>query len=156
MDIRAAEKKDIPRILELLIQVNNVHSDGRPDLFIRDKTKYTETQLLSLFMDKTSPVFVAADENDIVQGYCFCILQSHREDPNWPDITTLYIDDLCVDEACRGQHIGKALYESVKAYAKAIGCYNITLNVWEKNGSARGFYDSLGLLPQKTCLEEIL
>ena len=33
-------------------------------------------------------------------------------------IKTLYLDDLCVDEACRGKHVGKALYERVLAFAK--------------------------------------
>lgn len=33
MNIRKAEKKDIPQIETLLYQVAKVHSDGRPDLF---------------------------------------------------------------------------------------------------------------------------
>ena len=49
------------------------------------------------------------------------------------DIKTLYIDDLCVDETLRGQHFGRALYDAAVAYAKAHGCYNLTLNVWAGN-----------------------
>ena len=41
MVIRRAEDKDIDRILELLLQVCNVHADIRPDLFIHDGTKYS-------------------------------------------------------------------------------------------------------------------
>ena len=33
MNIRRAEKKDIPQIETLLYQVAKVHADGRPDLF---------------------------------------------------------------------------------------------------------------------------
>ena len=40
MEIRFAEKKDIPGILELLRQVGKVHHDGRPDLFRPDAQKY--------------------------------------------------------------------------------------------------------------------
>ena len=32
--IRKATHNDIPRILELLSQVNDVHAEGRPDFFI--------------------------------------------------------------------------------------------------------------------------
>ena len=73
-----------------------------------------------------------------------------------PDIKTLYIDDLCVDEACRGQHIGRSLYEFVLAFAKKQGCYNVTLNVWECNTGAKRFYEKCGLVPQKTGMEKIL
>ena len=34
MFIRKAEEKDIPRILELLGQVLQIHADIRPDIFI--------------------------------------------------------------------------------------------------------------------------
>ncbi len=32
-------------------------------------------------------------------------------------LRTLYIDDLCVNESCRGQHIGQALYQEALALA---------------------------------------
>ena len=34
MNIRRAEEKDIPRIIELLKQVLQIHADIRPDIFI--------------------------------------------------------------------------------------------------------------------------
>ena len=54
-------------------------------------------------------------------------------------VKTLYIDDLCVDENCRGSGVGKRIFEFVKDYAKKSGCYNLTLNVWECNPGARAF-----------------
>ena len=72
------------------------------------------------------------------------------------DIKTLYIDDLCVDEARRGQHIGKSLYEYVLRFARENGFYNVTLNVWSLNESAMKFYEACGLVPQKVGMEKIL
>ena len=72
------------------------------------------------------------------------------------DIKTLYIDDICVDEKARGKHVGKALYEFVRDYAKSIGCSNITLNVWEGNDAAQSFYRNMGMKVQKTGMETIL
>ena len=101
-------------------------------------------------------IFCAVDDNDTVLGYGFCVLQSHVKDNNWPDITTLYIDDICVDENARGQHVGKAVYDFIIDYARKIGCYNVTLNVWEKNTSAKEFYKKMGMQVQKIGLETIL
>ena len=48
MRIRKAEEKDIPRIMELLGQVLEIHADIRPDIFIPGTTKYTVTELAEL------------------------------------------------------------------------------------------------------------
>ena len=48
------------------------------------------------------------------------------------------------------------IYDYVKKYAKEIGCYNLTLNVWSCNESAQKFYEKQGLKPQKTTMEMIL
>ena len=39
MKIRVAEKRDIPRIIDLLKQIKVIHHNGRPDLFSDDETK---------------------------------------------------------------------------------------------------------------------
>ena len=143
-------------INRLLVQVNMVHHLGRPDLFRRGGKKYTDEQLRALIHDDSRPIFVAAGEEDQVLGYAFCIVQEHPNDNILTDIKTLYIDDLCVDEEIRGQHIGRQLYEYVKRYAKETGCYNLTLNVWACNESAKKFYERCGLVPQKYGMETIL
>ena len=53
---------------------------------------------------------------------------------------SLFIDDLCVDQEARGQHIGESLFEYVKSEAKQLGCYEVTLNVWAGNTPAEKFY----------------
>ena len=71
-------------------------------------------------------------------------------------VKTLYIDDLCVDQAQRGKHVGRTIFEAVKVYAKDHGFYNITLNVWCCNPGAMKFYESLGMTPLKISMETIL
>ena len=153
--VRRARIQDIPKILDLLSQVLMVHHNGRPDLFKAPATKYTEEQLVEMIPDDDRPIFVCVNEADEVLGYGFCVLQQHPNDNILTDIKTLYVDDICVDEACRGQHVGRTVYEYVKAYAKEIGCYNLTLNVWSCNPSAMKFYESLGLVPYRIGMETI-
>ena len=156
MNIRRAEISDTKSIIKLLKQVNNVHNAVRPDLFIKDKTKYTENELIEILKNDKTPVFVAVDDNENVVGYCFGIFCSHEKDNNFPDITTFYIDDLCVDENSRGKHTGKALYDYAVNFARENGCYNLTLNVWSGNDTAIKFYENQGLKIQKYGLETIL
>ena len=151
MTVRFACEKDIPQMNSLLYQVERVHQQGRPDLFKEGAKKYTDNELKVMLKDKTKPIFAAVDENDVMKGYAFCVFQEHKGDNVLTDIKTLYIDDLCVDENCRGQHIGSVLYEAVKKFAKEQGCYNVTLNVWECNPSARKFYEKAGLQTQRQC-----
>ena len=153
--VRRATESDIPSIMELLKQVNRVHYDGRPDLF-KLATKYTAEELKSILPNDQTPVFVCADEDGRVLGHGFCVLQRPENTNLLTDILTLYIDDICVDEAARGHHVGETIYEHILAYARQLGCYNVTLNVWYCNPSAMRFYEKLGLTPYKVGMEKIL
>lgn len=156
MNIVRADKKHIEGINKLLYQVLMVHHNGRPDIFKPNCKKYTDDELIDLLSDDSRPIFVALDEDNEVLGYAFCILEDHSSDNVLTPIKTMYIDDLCVDENKRGTHVGRHLYEYVKDYSKSIGCYNVTLNVWECNPEAKGFYEHLGLKPLKYGMEYIL
>lgn len=156
MNIRMAEEHDMSKMTDLLMQVCLVHHKGRPDLFKYGARKYTDEQLIALIHNESTPILVAVDEGDQVVGYAFCKFIQHVGDNILTDVKTLYIDDLCVDEACRGQHIGKVLYEAVLDFARNHNCYNVTLNVWSCNPGAQKFYESCGLKPQKVRMEVIL
>ncbi|MCR5343988.1 MAG: GNAT family N-acetyltransferase [Butyrivibrio sp.] len=155
MNIRRANEKDIPQMLELLKQVNLVHHIGRPDLF-KKATKYTGDELKEILKDETRPIFAAVDDSDTMQGYAFCVHQQHIGSNLLTDIKTLYIDDICVNENCRGQHVGKTIYDYVIKWAKENDYYNVTLNVWNCNEGAMKFYESLGMTPYKIGMEQIL
>ena len=184
--IREAQGRDVPGVLELLRQVLKVHNAGRPDLFASEGGKYSREELLKIFANPQTPVFVLVDSGDSgtpgpakvpeapgnpgtpgpagaqggkdrggVKGYVFCRIEEHSSRSEAPH-RTLYIDDLCVDENCRGQHFGRALYMKAVEFGRETGCYNLTLHVWECNPRARAFYDAMGLQPQYTALEKIL
>lgn len=154
--IRRAQERDIPAIGKLLEQVELVHHNGRPDLFKNGGRKYYDEELETLLPDDRRPIFVYDDDDEGVLGYAFCILEDHSGENVLTPILTLYIDDICVFEHTRGRGIGRALYEYVREYAKSIGCYNVTLNVWECNPGAKRFYEKMGLKPYKYCMEAIL
>ena len=153
--IERADERDIPRILELLTQVNMVHHRGRPDLFKGPTTKYTEADLRRIFQKDELPGFVCVDDDDKVLGHGFCVIE-HYGGQLMTERTTLYIDDICVDEKARGKHVGEAVYRHILEYAKSLGCYNVTLNVWSCNPGAMAFYEKMGLVPYRVGMEQIL
>ncbi len=155
MEIRRATINDMEAINKLLCQVLEIHHTGRPDIFKSNTKKYTDDELRKVIADDEKPIFIAEIEEEVV-GYAFCIFQQYKENNILTDIKTLYIDDLCVDENKRGMQIGRKLYEYVLEFAKKSGCYNVTLNVWECNKKAKGFYENLGMEVQKTYMEKVL
>lgn len=158
MQIRRAKEQDIPGIHKLLAEVNAIHHEGRPDLFNLGN-KYTDDELRQIIVDDTRPIFVAVTDDAApgeILGYAFCVYEQIVGDNIRTDVRTLYIDDLCVDESARGQHVGEALYRHVVDFARERGFHNVTLHVWELNQKAKGFYEHLGLKPQQTTMEQVL
>ena len=171
--VRKAQASDLEIVNKLLYQVEDLHRVGRPDIFKPGEKKYTDDQLLEIFQNPETPVFVAVEavsDNGLVRegsmddcgvkervlGYVFCIIQETKGAKCIFDHKTLYIDDLCVDESARGKGVGKILYDYAIDYARSIGCHNVTLHVWDKNPGARTFYEKMGMGVQQTTMEVIL
>lgn len=153
--IRRAKTDDIDAINRLLRQVLDLHAEGRPDIFISGRKKYTDGELSEIISNDRTPVFVSETEGK-VDGYVFCILRESEDGNILRGRRELYIDDLCVDESSRGKNIGRELYLFTREFAIELACDAITLNVWELNAGARRFYEKCGLSPLKTVMEDKL
>ena len=105
-----------------------------------------------LLQDPTRPIFVAV-EGGTVLGYCFCIHKSCKDHSVMLDRRELYIDDLCVDEACRGKGVATGLYDHVRSYGSEHGFDVITLNVWCGNARAMAFYEKMGMTGRNITME---
>lgn len=152
MDIRIAVNPDIEGILELLVQVNQIHADGRPDIFKNGGSKYTSESLRDKLELKNERIYVAVEDGRVL-GYAFLVTQETRESTNLQHRRVVYIDDLCIDEKERGKHIGTSLFNAAREYAGQIQADAITLRVWELNSSAKAFYEAVGMKPLYTEME---
>ena len=141
---------------KLLNEVLEIHAGIRPDIFIAGTMKYTPEELKKMFADEKYLIYVAVDDRDEVLGYAFCCKESRPFSHNMVQFTSLFIDDLCVDARARGMHVGQRLFEHVKQEARKLGCYEVTLNVWQGNDSAIAFYQKMGLKVQEMRMEYIL
>ena len=156
MTIRRAQEKDTEQILTLLSQVLELHAKIRPDIFVSGTTKHDADELKAMITDDQKPIYVAVDSADTVVGYAFCQIKEQPLISYMLPVKSFFIDDLCVDETARGQHIGSRLFEYVKKEARRLGCYDVTLNVWAGNDSAEHFYEKMGMKTKERQLEFIL
>lgn len=154
MTIRRARQSDISALNELLQEILQVHHQVRPDIFKSEGKKYSEEDLKALLDNPAKPIFVYEVDGQVV-GHLFCELRTATGDVLQP-VKTLFIDDLCVASAARGQKIGEQLYEFALSYAKEQGCHNLTLDVWADNAGAVRFYDRLGMKAQKFRMEQLI
>ena len=152
MIIRRAREGDTESILNLLSQVLEIHAFIRPDLFRSGTTKYSAEDLVRMYRDDDRPIYIA-EEDGTVRGYAFCQIQRPSGAPTMIPRTTLYIDDLCVDEWARRKHVGLILFDHVKQEARRLGCDTVTLNVWEGNDAALKFYKSMGMQTRSRTME---
>ena len=152
MIIRLAAEADIPKILDLLLQVGQVHHQLRPDIFRAQAQKYNEEALKALLKDESRPIYVA-EEEDGVAGYCFCVRKEFDDTGAFTRRRELYIDDLCVDAGSRGRGVATALYRHVRKLAGEMGCAFVTLNVWCGNENAWKCYEKMGLRPRSVMME---
>ncbi|MBP5600276.1 MAG: GNAT family N-acetyltransferase, partial [Lachnospiraceae bacterium] len=72
MNIRRAKEKDIPKMIDLLNQVLELHANIRPDIFVPGTTKYSTEELAEMLKDDSKPIFAAVDDSDTLIGYAFC------------------------------------------------------------------------------------
>lgn len=90
MTIRLAQDKDLAEIKNLLFQVNNVHAEGRPDIFIKNARKYKDEEILAQLHDNCKIIFAYTDESDKLIGYAFCQIQLHENITNMHNQNTVY------------------------------------------------------------------
>ncbi len=149
MQIRDMVLEDYQEVDRLMAQVHQLHVDGRSDLYIDVEHIYSYNQFKEM-VENEDMITVLAEEEDSVVGICMI---SMRSKTCMVSRRTAYMEDLCVDETCRGKGIGKELFLYVKEKAKEMGAERLDLMVWGFNESARIFYEKMGMNPQRYIYE---
>jgi ribosomal protein S18 acetylase RimI-like enzyme len=85
-------------------------------------------------------LYVIEDEDGAGKGTLWFADREHNEQ------RCAFVYDLCVDEAFRGQHIGRLAMRLLEEEVRARGIDSIELNVLGGNTVARSLYRSLGYM----------
>lgn len=138
--LELARLSDREAVNAMAKQVHVMHVQWRPDIYEMVEEMYSEERFLNAVKDRQ--LYVAKIDG-IVVGYVLTKIRSY----DWHGVVkrkVMLIDEVCVEEACRGQGIGKEMMADIHALAKAFGCSDIQLGVYPQNDSAVGFYQKCG------------
>jgi GNAT superfamily N-acetyltransferase len=132
VNIRNAEKKDMPQVLELIKEL--AVFEGEPDA-----VEVTAAHLEAEGFDNSLfTCFVAENETEIV-GMALVYFRFST----WKG-RTVHLEDLIVKQEYRSNGIGKLLYNTVVSYARQQGVKRVEWVVLDWNQNAIDFYEKSG------------
>lgn len=153
MEFRFIDKTFHDEIASKSLELAMLHAKNRTDLFfeptLMSKKDFRERIKIKGFIG------VAAYENDVLVGYCFCRIKNFKSMQN-DNSKSLWIDELFICPEYRRLGYGTKIFTELKEIAKRNDCFIIEFDVWQLNESAQKFYDSLGCKTQKITKELIL
>lgn len=140
MKIEVPKMTDYIEINNLAKQVQELHVNWRPDLFLSVDEVIKKEELKEKI--DNGEIFVAKLENNIVGYIIFNIKE--KNNPNMRYRKQLNIEAICIDEKNRGRGIGKELLKFVRVIAKENNCTDMYLTVNEENINAIKLYEKFG------------
>ena len=149
--IRFATEKDLHGINRLRKQVNDLHVQGRPDIFKDGFARELEEYAAWYLQSPDNDILVCERDGAIV-GMVMVDYIAKPETPYSLARAFCHIAEICVDEQCRRQGIAHSLLEAVRDEARKRGLNKMELDVWAFN-DALDFYTSEGFRVYRRYLE---
>ncbi len=136
--IREATEADLPRLLELLHQLSQLGE--RPDRDQRSVTEAEHAALRGMLSDPRTTCLVIEQSGRVQGTLTFYVLPnlSHGGRPIG------IVENVVVDESCRGQGLGQLLMERADVLAETHGCYKLGFTSNQRRADAHRFYERLG------------
>ena len=132
--IRKATREDVPAILGLVKALATYERE--PDAVVA-----TEADLLrDGFGERPAFEVLIADDGERAIGFAFYFFSYST----WVGRKCLYLEDLFVEPAQRGQGVGLALMKALAKVAVETDCQRFVWAVLDWNEPAIGFYERLG------------
>ncbi len=152
MEIRFARESELDRINELRKQVNDIHVEGKPEVFKPGFSQELRDYIHEIWSDPEKAIIVA-DIDGKICGFAILNHINRPENPFMKERDFLDVDEFCVDRDCRRQGIASKLIAFIKNHAKERGFSRIELNMWEFNQDALAFYEAVGFETYRRYME---
>jgi len=150
--IKACRIDDIPAILELALDVHNLHQKNRSDEFRRINAADLERFYLSA-LDDEKHIFLTCLLNKKVAGYILIRIIHRKENPFQKELRFAYLDQISVKREYQRMGAGNELIEASKKILIKNKIRILKLDVWNFNQNARNFFISRGFKPRVEQLE---
>jgi GNAT superfamily N-acetyltransferase len=138
---RWAEEADFEAVCGLSVQLARHVDEAEPAL------SYEGLRASHVGPDAPMKLLLAERDGDVVGLAAWTVV--HELFSGGP---ALFLSDLVVDRDARGQGVGHALMDGVKAWAVAAGVRKLGWDVWHANASAIAFYAGLGAGPDNEAV----
>lgn len=153
MEIREAKIEEVDQIVPIMLEIANLHSEERPDIFKKKEEKELEKEIIETLSNQEFKVLVSCNGKNKIEGVVVCKIKDIKNHKNLKDAKILWIDEICVTKESRKKGIGKALMQKAKEIAKEEKCERVELNCWSFNENAIKFYKKIGMQEQRINLE---
>ena len=147
--LELARPGDREAVNALALQIHELHVAWRPDIYEMVSELYPEDRFLEAV--KQRQLYVAR-VNGITVGYVLLKIRDY----DWPGVVRrkiMIVDEVCVEESCRGQGIGQQMMQELRALARAFRCTDLQLSVYPQNDDAVGFYQKCGFMIQNITMQ---
>ena len=150
--VRYATREELERVNELRKIVNEVHCNGRPDIFKSGFCKELREFVYTLWEWNNSDVIVVLRDNEIC-GYACVDYVDRPESPYNVARRFYHINEFGVDEKYRRQGVATELFDFIKKEATSKNFDKVELDMWEFNDGALKFYESVGFITYRRFME---
>lgn len=150
--IRFAKESELVRVNELRKQVNDLHVEGKSEIFRAGFNDELRDFIYKIWKDPEQKI-VVAELNGVVCG--FAVLHHiHRPgNPFMLERDFMDVDEFCVDKEYRRQGIATKMMSFIRNYTKEKGIKCLELNMWEFNQDALAFYEAVGFKTYRRYME---
>jgi len=138
--VRDAVPGDVPFVAAMVREL--AEHEGAPDRLVATQATLGE----DLFGARAGTLRCLVGE---VDGVAAGIGLYFFNASTWVGRRGVYLEDLYVQPAARGQGLGRAILWRLAAVAGVEGCARLEWSVLRNNGQARRFYEGLGALAQE-------
>ena len=150
--VRYATREALERVNEIRKIVNEVHCNGRPDIFRGGFCKELQEFIYTLWESDNSDVIVAIRDGEICGFACVDYVEK-PESPYNLARRFYHINEFGVDTKYRRQGVATELFDFIKEEATDKNFDKIELDMWEFNDIALKFYESVGFVTYRRFME---
>lgn len=150
--VRFAKEEELERINEIRKMVNDVHVDGRPDIFKGGFEENLRDYIYEIWKAENKDIIVA-ERDGVICGFACIQIVDKPENPFMNARRYLDVDEFGVDEKFRRQGVATEMIEFIREDAGKRGINRVELNMWEFNEGALAFYESVGFRTYRRYME---
>ncbi len=147
--IRLASEQDYDAVERIMKQVQRMHVDWRPDIYMDTDPVLPYDRYLAHLAEQQ--VYVADLEGEAV-GLLICLVR-HISGGPVRERDVLFVDSMAVEERYRGRGIGRKLFDTVLQLCREQEYDGLELQVNARNTKARDMYEKYGFTEKSVNME---